>query len=77
MVWRIKHTNVWWLRDKGAYDLAGLMALEDGKCESMGGTQNIEGIRPAMRILKNHIDFATPEDPVLEGQLSLLEVEKE
>lgn len=71
-----KDTNAWWLRDKGAYDSAGLMVLEDGKYESLGGTQNIEGIRPAMRILKSYIDYVDSETPVLEGQLGLFEVEE-
>lgn len=70
-----KDTNTWWLRDKGAYDSAGLMVLEDGNFESWGGTQNIEGIRPAMRILKNYTDFVDPETPVLEGQLGLFDAE--
>lgn len=71
-----KDTNAWWLRDKGAYDSAGLMVLEDGKYESLGGAQNIAGIRPAMRILKNYIDFVDSETPVLEGQLDLFETER-
>lgn len=71
-----KDTNAWWLRDKGAYDSAGLMVLEDGKYESLGGAQNIAGIRPAMWILKNYIDFVDSETPVLEGQLDLFETER-
>ena len=60
-----------------AYDSAGLMVLEDGNYESMSGTQNIEGIRPAMWILKSYIEYVDPETPVLEGQLGLFEVEKQ
>ena len=71
-----KDTIAWWLRDKGAYDSAGLMVLEDGKYESLGGAQNIAGIRPAMWILKSYMEYVDPETPVLEGQLGLFEVEE-
>ena len=71
-----KDTIAWWLRDKGAYDSAGLMVLEDGKYESMGGTQNVEGIRPAMWIHKSYIEYVDPETPVLEGQLGLFDAEE-
>ena len=71
-----KDTNAWWLRDKGAYDSAGLMVLEDGKYESLGGAQNIAGIRPAMWILKSYIEYVDSETPVLEGQLDLFETER-
>lgn len=65
-----KDTNAWWLRDKGAYDSASLMVLEDGKYESMSGTQNMEGIRPAMWALKSYINFVD----ILEGQLDLFDL---
>lgn len=66
-----KSANAWWLRNKGFYNSAGLLVEWDGGFDWYGGTQNIRGIRPAMRIQKKWCDYY-----VLDGQVDLFEVEK-
>ena len=65
--------NAWWLRDEGAYDLAVVLIAKDGSYDTYAGPQNVRGIRPAMRILKNYEDLIVPEIPVLDGQMRLFD----
>lgn len=62
-----KYTNAWWLRNEGSCsNTTTLLVLEDGSFYDLAGSENLEGIRPAMRILKNYGDFV-----VLDGQMNL------
>lgn len=63
----------WWLRDKGACDATAIIILEDGSFYEYAGTQNICGIRPAMRIIKNYSEFVRQETPIIEGQITFLD----
>ena len=68
-----RDTIAWWLRDAGSYDRAVMLVAEDGSFDVDAGSQNVWGIRPAMRIDKNYAELITPEIPVLEGQMRLFE----
>ena len=72
-----KTGNAWWLRDEGAYDLAVVLIAKDGSYDAFAGPQNVRGIRPAMRILKNYKDLVVPEIPILEGQIRLFDNREE
>lgn len=62
--------TTWWLRDKGACDTTAIIVVEDGSFYEYAGAQNICGIRPAMRIIKNYSDFVRQETPIIEGQIT-------
>ena len=64
-----KSVNSWWLRNKAAFDWAPLLIFEDGTYYALAGSQNLEGIRPAMYIKRNYSDLFP-----CEGQLTLDEI---
>ncbi len=60
-----KHTNAWWLRNEGSCgNTTALLVLENGSFCGLAGSENLEGIRPAMRILKNYGDYLIPDEQI-------------
>ena len=66
-----KFSSAWWLRDEGgAGASSNVLILENGAYVIFVGSENIAGVRPAMRIHKNKYSLLPYELP---GQISMFD----